>query len=171
LGRIVLIDLIKKPIEFMLYRLFLFSCRHLNTGRFLLFQVLVLFFCLLSASPAYAFEKISLKKYKTLAIKTDNPVDLTRLPLNKTFQVNSPDFVLQFFFNGPDMLGIIFKRNLDKPLFVKWCFFRNCEESPFDYVSVIAQPHGPPLANGFFETKFPPGLNYHFQGLHFYTRN
>jgi len=171
LGRIVLIDLFKKPIEFMLYRLFLFSCRHLNTGTFLLVQVSVLFFCLLSVSPADAFEKISLKKYKTLAIKTDNPVDLTRLPLNKTFQVNSPDFVLQIFFNGPDMFGIIFKRNLEKPLFVKWCFFRNCEESPFDYVSVIAQPHGPPLANGFFEIKFPPGLNYHCEGLHFYTRD
>ena len=96
---------------------------------------------------------------------------MTRLPLNKSFQVNSPDFVLQFFFSGPDILGIIFKRNLDKGLFIKWCFFRNCEPSPFDFVSVIAQPHGPPLANGFFETKFPPGLSYHFQGLHFFTRN
>lgn len=123
------------------------------------------------ASPAYSFENISLKKYKIQAIKTNNPVDLTRLPLNKTFQVNSPDFVLQFFFSGPDVLGVILKRNLEKPLFIKWCFFRNCEQSSFDFVSVIAQPHSPPLANGYFETKFPPGLNYHFQGLHFYTRN
>ena len=123
------------------------------------------------ASPAYSFENISLKKYKIQAIKISNPVDLTRLPLNKTFQVNSPDFVLQFFFSGPDVLGVILKRNLDKPIFIKWCFFRNCEQSSFDYVSVIAQSNSPPLANGFFETKFPPGLNYHFQGLHFYTRN
>jgi hypothetical protein len=122
-------------------------------------------------TPAYSFENISLKKYKNQAIKVGNPINLSRLSLDKTFQVNSPDFVLQFFFTGPDILGVILKRNLDKALFVKWCFFRNCEESPFDYVSVIAQPHGPPLANGFFETKFPPGLNYHFQGLHFYTRN
>ena len=123
------------------------------------------------ATPAYSFENISLKKYKTQAIKIDNPVNLTRLPLNKTFQVNSPDFVLQFFFSGPDILGILLKRNLDKALFVRWCFFRNCEESRFDFVSVIGQSHSPPLANGFFETKYPPGLNYHFQGLHFYTRN
>jgi hypothetical protein len=137
----------------------------------LLLIAMVLFFGFQSAVTAHAFENISLKKYKTQAIKVDNPVDLTRLPLNKTFQVNSPDFVLQFFFSGPDVLGIILKRNLDKALFVKWCFFRNCEESQFDFVSVIAQPHGPPLANGFFETKFPPGLNYHYQGLHFYTRD
>jgi len=121
-------------------------------------------------TPAYSFEYISLKKYKNQAIKVDNPVNLSRLSLDKTFQVNSPDFVLQFFFTGPDILGIILKRNLDKALFVKWCFFRNCEESPFNYVSVIAQPHSPPLANGYFETKFPPGLNYHFQGLQFFTR-
>jgi hypothetical protein len=137
----------------------------------LLLIAIVLFIGFRSAAPAHAFENISLKKYKTQAIKVDNPVDLTRLPLNKTFQVNSPDFVLQFFFSGPDVLGIILKRDLDKALFVKWCFFRNCEESQFDYVSVIAQPQGPPLANGFFETKFPPGLNYHYQGLHFYTRD
>ena len=123
------------------------------------------------ATPAYSFEKVSLKKYKTQAVKVKNPVDLTRLAPNKSFQVNSPDFVLQFFFSGPDVLGIVLRRDLDKPLFVRWCFFRNCEESSFDFISVIAQSHAPPLANGFFETKFPPGLNYHFQGLHFYTRN
>ena len=123
------------------------------------------------ATPAYSFENVSLKKYEVQAIKVNNPVELIRLPFNKTFQVNSPDFVLQFFFSGPDVIGVIFKRNLDKALFVKWCFFRNCEESPFDYVSVIAQPNGPPLANGFFETKFPLGLNYNFQALYFYTRD
>lgn len=139
--------------------------------KILLIFVAVLLIGFQWATPAHSFENISLKKYKNQAIKVDNPVDLTRLSINKTFQVNSPDFVLQFFFNGPDVLGIIFKRNLDKALFVKWCFFRNCEDSPFDYVSVIAQPHGPPLANGFFETKFPPRLNYHFQGLLFFTRN
>ena len=135
---------------------------------------IIVFFLLIGiqlATPAHSFERVSLKKYKTQSIKVDNPVDLTRLPLNKTFQVNSPDFVLQFFFSGPDVLGIIFKRDLDKALFVRWCFFRNCEESPFDFISVIGQPQGPPLVNGFFETKFPPGLNYHFQGLHFYTRD
>ena len=120
---------------------------------------------------AYPFETISLKQYKTQAFKIDNPVDLTRLAINKSFQINTSNFVLQFFFSGPDILGIIFKRNLNKSIFVRWCFFRSCEESPFDYVSVIAHPHKPPLANGFFEIKHPPGLNYNFQGLHFYTKN
>ncbi len=126
---------------------------------------------LLFPPPSNSFEKVSLKKYKTQALKVSNPVDLTRLALNKSYQVNSPDFVLQFFFSGPDLLGVVLNRDLDKALFVKWCFFRNCEESQYDFISVIAQPHTPPLANGFFETKFPPGLNYHFQGLYFYTRN
>jgi len=171
LGLTVLIDWIKKPIELILYRLFLWQFLRRILPKALFFFASGWLTVLYTAIPTYSFETISLKKYQTQAIKIDNPINLTRLPLNKTFQVNSPDFVLQFFFSGPDVLGIIFKRNLDKALFVKWCFFRNCEESPFDYVSVIAQPHGPPLANGFFEIKFPPGLNYHFQGLHFYTRS
>jgi hypothetical protein len=122
------------------------------------------------AAPAYSFETVSLKEYKIQATKINNPVDLTRLSRNKSFQVNSPDFVLQFFFSGPDILGIFLKRNFDKALFVRWCLFRNCEESPYDYVSVIANPHSPPLVNNFFQIKHPPGLNYHFQGLHFFTR-
>lgn len=141
-----------------------------SSARLLLLWVTVIALQVQQPAPAHSFETISLKKYKTQAIKIANPVDLTRLPPNKSFQVNSPDFVLQFFFSGPDILGIIFKRDLDKPLFVRWCFFRNCEESPFDFISVIAQPNSPPLANGFFQTSFPPGLNYHFQGLHFFTR-
>lgn len=119
---------------------------------------------------AHTFERVSLKTYKTRAFKVDNPVDLTRLALNKTFQVNSRDFVLQFFFSGPDILGIIFKRDMDQSLFVRWCFFRSCEESPHDYVSVIGAPHGPPLPSGFFQIKHPPGLDYRFQGLHFFSR-
>lgn len=130
----------------------------------------VLFFGLHRATPAYSFETVSLKEYKVQALKVNNPVDLTRLLLNKTFQVNSPDFVLQFFFSGPNILGIVFKRDTTKSLFVRWCFFRNCEESPRDYVSVIGQPHSPPFVNNFFQIKHPPGLNYRFQGLHFFTR-
>jgi hypothetical protein len=142
-----------------------------TTEKILPFVITIFIIGFQMATPAYSFEKVSLKKYNIQAIKVHNPVDLTRLPLNKTFQINSPDVVLQFFFSGPDVIGIILKRNLDKTLFVKWCFFRNCEESQFDFVSVIAQSNSPPLANGFFETRFPPGMNYHFQGLHFYTRN
>ncbi|NIQ03168.1 MAG: hypothetical protein GWM98_24605 [Nitrospinaceae bacterium] len=112
-----------------------------------------------------------MKKYPFQAFKVDNPVDLTRLPLNQSFQVNHPDFVLQFFFSGPNILGFILKRNKDEPIFMRWCFFRNCEESPHDYVSVIAQAYNPPYDGSFFEIKFPTGLDYHFQGLRFYTGN
>lgn len=125
----------------------------------------------MTVTPAYSFKNISLKEYETKATKVNNPVDLTRLPINTTFQVNSPDFILQFFFSGPEILGILFKRNIKKPLFVRWCFFRSCVESPFDYVSVIGQANGPPLANSFFQVSFPPGLRYRFQGLYFFTRN
>jgi len=171
LGLSVLVDKFKKPIELILYRLFLWSSQPLWKAERLIIAIAAVFFIETQlAIPAYSFEKVSLKKYKAQAVKVDNPVDLTQLKLNKTFQVNSPDFVLQFFFSGPDVLGIILKRNLDKALFIRWCFFRNCEESQFDFTSVIAQPHGPPLANGFFETKFPPGLSYRFQGMHFFTR-
>ena len=143
-----------------------------TTEKTLILLVALVFIGSQLASPAYSFESISLKKYKIQATKIKQSCEFDPgSPLNKTFQVNSPDFVLQFFFSGPDLLGVILKRNLDKPLFIKWCFFRNCEPSSFDFVSVIAQAHNPPLANGYFETKFPPGLNYHFQGLHFYTRN
>jgi len=195
LGRYVLSDFYKKPVEFIFYRLFLFPLQyHLKSPRLISHRdplstpfhivkkniidsrvsFILFLFCFLSlklATPAYPFENISLKEYEIKATKVMNPVDMTRLPINTTFQVNSPDFVLQFFFSGPDILGIIFKRNIKKPLFLKWCFFRSCEDSPFDYVSIIAQPNSPPLANGFFEIKLPPSMNYKFQGLHFFTRD
>jgi len=121
--------------------------------------------------PAHAYETISLKEYPTLATKVDNPVDLMRLPKGKTFQVNTDHYVLQFFFSGQNLLGVIFKRDLSQPIHLRWCFFRSCEESPLDYKVVIANPNRPPFKENFFEVKFPPGLQYQFQGLHFSSGN
>ena len=109
--------------------------------------------------PAYGYENISIKEYLTLATKIENPVDLMRLPKGKTFQVNTDHYVLQFFFSGQNLLGIIFKRDLSQPIHLRWCFFRNCEESPFDYKVVIANPHQPPFKENFFEVKFPAFKN------------
>jgi len=121
--------------------------------------------------PAHGYENISLKEYPILATKIENPVDLMRLPKGKTFQVNTDHYVLQFFFSGQNLLGMIFKRDLSQPIYLRWCFFRNCEESPFDYKVVIANPHQPPFKENFFEVKFPPGLQYQFQGLNFSSGN
>ncbi|MEE8269865.1 MAG: hypothetical protein V3R23_07600, partial [Nitrospinaceae bacterium] len=51
------------------------------------FIISILFIGFQLATPAYSFENVSLKNYHTQAIKINNPVDLTRLQLNKTFQV------------------------------------------------------------------------------------
>jgi len=121
--------------------------------------------------PAHAYETISLKEYPTLATKIANPVNLMRLDKTKTFQINTDHYILQFFFNGQNLLGIIFKRDLSKPIHLRWCFFRSCEENPFDYKVVIANPHQAPFKDNYFEVKYPPGLHYQFQGLHFSSGN
>ena len=129
------------------------------------------FLLTLFSPSAHAYENISLKEYPALATKVDNPVNMMRLPKGKTFQVNTDHYVLQFFFSGQNLLGMIFKRDLSLPIHLRWCFFRNCEESPFDYKVVIANPHQAPFKGNFFEVKFPPGLQYQFQGLHFSSGN
>jgi len=107
-------------------------------------------------TPSDAFETVSLKKYPTLSIPIPNPVDLTKLPAGKTFQVTHPHFVLQFFFSEKNVLGIIFKRNKKFPLYLRWCFFRSCEESQFDYTAVIAQSQSPPFDQGLHFSKRLP---------------
>ncbi len=118
-------------------------------------------------SPCDPAEKISLKKYPHQGFPVPNPVDLTRLPKGKTFQITHKDFILQFFFNEQDIFGIIFKRNIKRPIHIRWCFFRNCEENPLDYKVVIAEPYQPPMEQNFFSVTFPPQLPYSFQGLEF----
>lgn len=131
--------------------------------------ILILIWHLAWPLCAFPFEPVSIKKFPQKAIPVTNPVDLTVLPLRETFQINHPRYVLQFFFSGPNILGIILKRDLRFPIHLRWCFFRDCTESPFDYNVMIADSYAPPLEDGVFEIRFPPQLKYNFQGLHFST--
>ena len=122
---------------------------------------------LLIPKPSLAINKISLKKYPQLSIQVPNPMETAKLPIRKTFQVNHEDFILQFFFNERDIFGYILKRNKRHPIHFRWCFFRTCEESPYDFKKVIAEAFNPPYSSGFFSIKFPAYLNYSFQGIKF----
>lgn len=125
--------------------------------------------CLLWVSPslAYAAEQVSLRKYPELSLQVPNPMEISKLPARKTFQVNHEEFVLQFFFNERDVFGYILKRNKSRPIHFRWCFFRSCEENTYDYKKVIAQAFNPPYDSGFFSIEFPSYLNYSFQGIEF----
>ena len=129
----------------------------------------VFIFAMILAAPNYslALDRVSLKKYPELSIQVPNPMVISKLPARETFQVNHEEFVLQFFFNGRDIFGYILKRNKSRPIHFRWCFFRNCEESPHDFKKVIAQAFNPPYSSGFFSIKFPSYLNYGFQGMAF----
>ena len=122
---------------------------------------------LLVAKPALAIDNISLKKYPQISIQVPNPMETAKLPPRKTFQINHEDFVLQFFFNERDIFGYILKRNKSRAIHFRWCFFRTCEESPYDFKKVIAEAFNPPYSSGFFSIKFPAYLNYSFQGIQF----
>ena len=119
------------------------------------------------AKRSLAINKISLKKYPELSIQVPNPMETAKLPARKTFQVSHEDFILQFFFNERDIFGYILKRNKRRPIHFRWCFFRTCEESPYDFKKVIAEAFNPPYSSGFFSIKFPAYLNYSFQGIKF----
>ena len=131
------------------------------------FAPLTCLLLLLVAKPTSAVSKISLKKYPQLSIQVHNPMETAKLPPRKTFQINHEDFVLQFFFNERDVFGYILKRNKSRPIHFRWCFFRSCEESPYDFKKVIAEAFNPPYSSGFFSIKFPAYLNYSFQGIKF----
>ena len=122
---------------------------------------------LATSNYSFALDRVSLKKYPELSIPVPNPMETSKLPARKTFQVNHEEFILQFFFNGRDIFGYILKRNKRRPIHFRWCFFRNCEESPHDFKKVIAQSFNPPYSSGFFSIKFPAYLNYSFQGMVF----
>tara|TARA_Y100000758_G_scaffold231810_1_gene168591 strand:+ start:191 stop:664 length:474 start_codon:yes stop_codon:yes gene_type:complete len=116
---------------------------------------------------SFALDRVSLKKYPELSIPVPNPMETSKLPARETFQVNHEEFILQFFFNGRDIFGYILKRNKRRAIHFRWCFFRNCEESPHDFKKVIAQAFNPPYSSGFFSIKFPSYLSYSFQGMVF----
>ncbi len=145
------------------------TTKYLDKLRIRTSTLTILTFYLLWApsNPACAAEQISLKKYPALSLQVPNPMETSKLPARKTFQVNHQDFILQFFFNDRDVFGYILKRDKSRPIHFRWCFFRSCEESPYDYKKVIAQPFSPPYDSGFFSIKFPSYLNYSFQGIEF----
>ena len=122
---------------------------------------------LATSNDLFAFDQVSLRKYPELSIPVPNPMETEKLPARQTFQVNHKEFVLQFFFNGRDIFGYILKRNKKRPIHFRWCFFRTCEESPYDFKKVIAQAFNPPFSSGFFAIKFPSYLRYSFQGMEF----
>jgi hypothetical protein len=131
--------------------------------------LLVVFFS--QASPAYPDEakSVSLKTYPNLAVVVPNPMDLTQLPAGKSYQVNHPDFILQFFLNGNSIYGVIFKRKKDISIYIHWCFFRSCEDSPYDYKLRIADAFIPPYDQDFFTGNIPSQMKYQFQGLEFFS--
>ena len=122
---------------------------------------------LATSNNSFALDRVSLKKYPELSIPVPNPMQTSKLPARATFQVNHEDFILQFFFNGRDIFGYILKRNKRRAIHFRWCFFRTCDESPYDFKKVIAQAFNPPYNSGFFSIKFPSYLNYSFQGIEF----
>ncbi len=141
----------------------LFSFRSASLSLFIFYLVSII------PSPSLAIEPVSLKKYPQLSMQVPNPMETSKLPARKTFQVNHEDFVLQFFFNERDIFGYILKRDIKSPINFRWCFFRSCEESQYDFNKVIAKPFAPPFASGFFSIRFPTYLNYSFQGIEFST--
>ncbi len=145
-----------------------------NPGEGGTFLVLCLSFMLLSSlRPATVFagdfQPVSLKKYPQLSVVVPNPLDMTKLPAGKTFQVTEDGFILQFYFDGRDVYGIIFKRKKYLSLYVEWCFFKSCEESQYNYIVQIAEAYKPPYDQDFFSIKLPARLSYRFQGMKFFT--
>ena len=130
-------------------------------------SILTLHLFLIIPSLSWAIEKVSLKNYPQISIQVPNPMVTSRLPARKTFQVNHDDSILQLFFNERDRFRYILKRNKKHPIHFRWCFFKSCDESPYDFKKVIAEPFSPPYATGFFSIRFPSYLHYSFQGIEF----
>ena len=138
---------------------------------FWIYIVTFSFFLQTTVSSALSFETISLKKYKIQSLVVSNPIDLTTLPPGKTYQITDANFVLQFAINGTDVYGLILKRNPRVSLFIRWCFFRSCEESPYDYNYLIADANFTPNDQDFFSARLPATFRYKFQGMKFTAVN
>ena len=143
------------------------SSNLLTKSRYWIGSITIVFVLLVAPNNAYCFDTISLKQYSDLNILVPSKVDLTKLPIGKVFQVNHSQFTLQFFFNNRDIFGFIFKRKPKVGIIAHLCFYRSCEETPYDLRNVIAKPFEPPYDKTFFSIKFPQKLQYDFQGLEF----
>ena len=140
--------------------------RYLSKQTYLIIGTLSLIFTL-SPHNLGAIEKVSLKIQPQTGVIVDNPMVIKSLPHRKTYQVNHESFTLQFFFNEKDIFGMILKRDERRPIHFRWCLFRSCEESQYDYKKVIAEVSNPPFVNGFFSIPYPFYLTYGFQGIEF----
>ena len=125
------------------------------------------FFILSSADKAFCFDTMPIKEDSDRSIEVSSKVDLTKLPLGETFKVRHPKFTLQYFFNNRDVFGFILRRQPSFGIVVHLCFFRSCEESPFDINELIAMPQDPQKERAFFSVRLPHGLQYEFQGMEF----
>lgn len=123
------------------------------------------------ASFLWAMDKVSLKTHPQTRLSIPNPAEISKLPRGKTYQVNHEAFTVQFFFNEKDIFGVILKREKNRSIHFRWCFFRSCEESQHDYRKVIAEAYSPPFENGFFSIPYPFYLPYSFQGIKFISPN
>ena len=129
------------------------------------------FFLIHSLDNAYGLDTVSFKELSPSNIQVSSKVDLTILPRRKILMVPHPRFTLQFYFDNKDIWGFILKREKNFGIVIHLCFFRTCEESPYDINQVIAMPQDPPPDKTFFSVKFPYGLKYKFQGMEFIPIN
>ncbi len=143
------------------------SSNLLTNSRYWIGSITIVFILLVAPNNAYCLDTISLKQYSVLNIPVPSKVDITKLPIGKTFQVNHSQFTLQFFFNNRDIFGFIFKRKPNVGIIAHLCFYRSCEETSYDLRKVVAKPHEPPYDKTFFSVKLPSNLRYEFQGLEF----
>ena len=67
----------------------------------------------LTQPKAWAIEKVSLKASPNSGIIVPNPMEIAKLPLKKTYQVNHKAFTLQFFFNEKTYLELSLKETRD----------------------------------------------------------
>ena len=143
------------------------SSNLLTKSRYWIGSITIVFILLVAPNNAYCFDTISLKQYSVLNVPVPSKVDITKLPIGKTFQVNHSQFTLQFFFNNRDIFGFIFKRKPNIGVIVHLCFYRSCEETSYDLRKVVAKPQEPPYDKTFFSVTPPSNLQYEFQGLEF----
>jgi hypothetical protein len=145
------------------------TLQNIYSNTLLQFFIILITLSFALPSSAHKAKDVSLKKYNFLSLPVPNPLDISRLPLGKNYQIKTDRFILQFYFFFQHIRGIIVKRDMKYPIHLRWCFFRSCEEHPLDFISVIAQPHQPPVGDEFFWVRFPPQIKYSFQGLEFTT--
>ena len=129
--------------------------------------IVILTSIIITSKSVNCHEQVSFNQYKENTIPVPSKVDLTSLPKGEIYKVNHPEFVLQYFFNNLDIFGYIFKRKRNIGIKAHLCLYRSCEESKYDLKKIIAKPQKPPYDKTFFSIKFPPGLQYEFQGLEF----